>query len=105
MDEEIIIGLFWGVLMALPFGWFLRSAAQWRRDARRLEAPVVQPIVMSSSPASPADARLEKVLERLTQRLESMEDRIEFTERLLDARTTERKSADLSRARDPATQR
>ncbi|MGH7468297.1 MAG: hypothetical protein ACRENP_09955 [Longimicrobiales bacterium] len=98
MDEEIFIGLFWGVLMALPFGWFLRSAAQWRREARQNQVPVVQPVVVSPS-TPPAEARLEKVLERLTQRLETVEDRIDFTERLLDARSS---GAPLQGRRDPA---
>jgi hypothetical protein len=99
--DEFMVGLFLGTVFSLPFGWFLRSAAQWRRDARRAPQPppaAPPPIV----PPGISPERVEKLLERIAQRMESLEERVEFTERLMDDRS--RRVAEFA-ARDPASSR
>ena len=86
MEEEILAGMILGMMFALPFGYFLRSAVQWRREARRVAPPVTQPVAISATEA-PAEARVVKALERLNHRLESVEERMEFTESILDSRS------------------
>ncbi|MGH7553202.1 MAG: hypothetical protein ACREMQ_09290 [Longimicrobiales bacterium] len=111
MEEEIVFSLFWGLVFGTPIGWFLRSAAQWRREAKRIPAPVIQPVAISSpQPPPPTEARLERVLDRLSHRLETVEERIEFAERLLDTRSAgshrpEAFDAKVTPLRDPTPQR
>jgi hypothetical protein len=109
--EEFVIGLFWGVVFATPTGYFLRSAVQWRREARdatRISAPPPAP----PHPAPVAgEVRMERLLDRLSQRMETLEDRIDFTERLLDsrgksgARVEPSHEATAHSLRDPSPQR
>jgi hypothetical protein len=99
MEEEVFAGLILGAFLWLPVGWFLRSALQWRREARRVEHPVVQQVVQPAPP--PESRRLELLLERLVHRVESVEERIDFTEQLLDSRS----SVGNQSRRDPAAQR
>lgn len=84
MQAEIIASIILGFWMGAPVGWFLKSAFTWRREARRLANPEPMPLPPS---APPIDSRLEKLVERFSQRLETLEDRLEFTERLLESRT------------------
>jgi hypothetical protein len=111
MEEEIIFGLFWGLVFGTPIGWFLRSAAQWRREARRIPAPINQPVAVSPPPPPPPlEARLERTLDRLNNRLETLEDRIDFAERLLDTRSVgghkpESFDSKVTPLRDPTPQR
>lgn len=73
------------IIMAFSVGWFLRSTAQWRRDAKRNRADIAPP--PPAPPPAPIEPRVERLLERLNQRMETLEDRIDFAERLLDARS------------------
>jgi hypothetical protein len=104
MDEELLAGLFLGMFFSLPFGWFLRSAVQWRRDARRaapLPPPAPPPAIL---PPGISPERVETLLERIGQRMESLEDRVEFTERLMDERSRRTSVFESSvAARDPAS--
>jgi hypothetical protein len=76
---------FWG-------GWFLKTALIWRRDARKAEARQELP----PAPARPApqphvapamENRLERLVDLVNRRLEAIEDRMDFAERLLDSRS------------------
>ena len=96
MEEEVLAGLVLGLFLWLPFGWFLRSAWQWRREAKRVEPPVVREAVQPAPP--PENRRVELLLERLVHRLESVEERVDFTEQLLDNRS----GAGNQSRRDPA---
>lgn len=87
MPEEILVGLFVGFWMGAPIGWFMKSAFTWRRDAKRLANSEPKPVASPEASAPGMNARMESLMERLAQRLETVEDRLEFTERLLDART------------------
>ena len=84
--EDAIIGLFWGFVFGTPVGYFLRSTVQWRREAREATRTLAPPAPAPAPPATSGETRLERLLERLNQRMESLEDRIDFTERLLDSR-------------------
>jgi hypothetical protein len=90
--EEALIGLFWGLVFGTPVGWFLRSAAQWRREAKRLTQPIQVVAPQEHRPTQPVEARVERALDRLNQRLETMEDRLDFAERMLDTRSGTRKA-------------
>jgi hypothetical protein len=106
--EDAIIGLFWGMVFGTPVGWFLRSAAQWRREARRVAPPAAPPQVHAAPVAAPAstEIRVERLLDRLNQRLETLEDRLDFAERLLDSRTGARaETAGPRLTREPTPQR
>jgi hypothetical protein len=109
MEEEIVFSLFWGLVFGTPIGWFLRSAAQWRRDAKRIPSPVIQPVAISPPQPPPTEARLERVLDRLSHRLETLEERIDFAERLLDTRSAGHRpevfDAKVTPLRDPTPQR
>lgn len=85
--EEILLNI---LVVGIPVGWFLRSAEQWRRDAKRARK-IAPPPPAPAPPAAPPvsiEPRIERLLERLSQRMETLEDRIDFAERLLDARGT-----------------
>ena len=84
MPEEI----FFTLLFGFGAGWFLKTAFIWRRDAKKAlpaETRVVTVAPAATVPAS-TETRLERLLEKLGQRMEALEDRIDFTERLLDKR-------------------
>jgi hypothetical protein len=88
MEEEIIAGLILGFWIGAPVGWFLKAAFTWRRDAKRLSHTEAKPVpAPPQQPAPQVNSRLESLMERLNQRLETVEDRLEFTERLIDARS------------------
>jgi hypothetical protein len=87
MQEEVIAGIILGFWMGAPIGWFMKAALTWRRDARRATQGESKPAVPPVQPVPQLTARIESLMERLSQRLETVEDRLEFTERLLDART------------------
>lgn len=91
--EEFVAGLFFGGLFAFPTGWFLKTAFVWRREARKATTQVEPPRSVSQ-PTPQASAAVENRLERLVdlvnRRLEAMEDRMEFAERLLDSRSIAR---------------
>lgn len=76
------------MLLAFSAGWFLRSATQWRRDAKRARVEIVHAAPPPAPPPAAIEPRVERLLERLTERMETLEDRIDFAERILDARGT-----------------
>jgi hypothetical protein len=90
MREEEIAMLIIGMWFGAPIGWFMKTALTWRRDAKRLaaetkaSAPPAPPPKPAVSPA--LEARLEQLVDRVNQRLEGIEDRLEFTERLIESR-------------------
>jgi hypothetical protein len=99
MPEEIFVTLLFG----FGTGWFLKTALIWRRDAKKaLPAETRVVTVAPAVAATPAqEARIERLMEKLGQRLEALEDRIDFTERLLDSRNRAR--LDPSEARHGLT--
>jgi hypothetical protein len=88
MEEEVIAGIILGFWMGAPIGWFMKAALTWRRDAKRAtQGGESKPAAAPVQPVPQLTARIESLMDRLNQRLETVEDRLEFTERLLDART------------------
>jgi hypothetical protein len=88
MEEEILMTL----LTGFGAGWFLKTAFIWRRDAKKVLPPEVRVVTAAAPPPPPAptETRIERLLEKMNQRLEALEDRIDFTERLLDTRSSPR---------------
>ncbi len=103
MPPEIVFSLFFGTCVGIPVGYFFKAAMNWRREAKRqaLPAPEVRLIPAQQSPS--LEPRLERLLEKVGQRLEAIEDRLEFTERLLDARTKARPELEARRGPSAVT--
>jgi len=94
MPEEV----FFTLLFGFGTGWFLKTALIWRRDAKKALPPETRVVTVAPA-ASPAtqEARIERLLEKLGQRMEALEDRIDFAERLLDDRNRPREDPAGSR--------
>jgi hypothetical protein len=89
MGEEEIAMLIIGMWFGAPIGWFMKTALTWRREARRLAAearPSPSPPPPQLAVPAVLESRLEQLVDRMNQRLEGIEDRLEFTERLLESR-------------------
>jgi hypothetical protein len=101
--EEFIAGLFFGGLFAFPTGWFLKTAFVWRREAKKMAQPEGRVINQSapapSHAAAGVESRLERMVDLVNRRLEAMEERMEFAERLLDSRSTSRLDGPVAEAR------